>query len=90
MEMEGHAPGVEETIQDPVLLMEVMEVRERVEDTSDPEELTALAKEYLAREDELVDQLSDAFARRAWLDVHGLVHRLTYVERVLEVIKEKQ
>ena len=55
LEQRGTSAGEEgETIEDPELLMEVMEARERLDDASSPEELQAMQQEYLAKQEACV------------------------------------
>eukprot|EP00884_Botryococcus_braunii_P013970 jgi/Botrbrau1/22574/Bobra.176_1s0007.1 len=91
LELEGLGEDIsgEGTITDPELLMEVMELRQAVEDTSDPDELARLASFNQEQEAKCVQELATAFERGELDRAQELVTQLRYITRVGEAIKEK-
>ncbi|GBF88744.1 iron-sulfur cluster co-chaperone mitochondrial [Raphidocelis subcapitata] len=79
----------EGTIEDPELLMEVMEAREQVEATDDPRELAPLLDSARARQSALEARLSEAFRARDTGAAAALVAQLTYYVRLEEAITAK-
>ncbi|KAG2500829.1 hypothetical protein HYH03_001591 [Edaphochlamys debaryana] len=79
----------EGTIEDPELLMQVLEAREEVEDTSDPATLSALLARNRAQQEGLVGQLSAAFRDGDERRAVGLVTQLQYLAKLeAEIIKK--
>ncbi|KIY99902.1 putative Co-chaperone protein hscB like protein [Monoraphidium neglectum] len=79
----------EGTLEDPELLMEVMEARERVEGTSDPSELRELLAANRSDQRRVEGQLSAAFGAGDTARAAALVAQLTYYVRLEEAIVAK-
>lgn len=83
-------PDVSEaTIQDPEMLMEVMEAREQVENTDDREELKTIQRENQAKFDDLYSQASKAYQEKNIEALMDLTNRMIYVAKVEEEILAK-
>lgn len=81
--------GFEGTIQDPELLMEVMEAREQVEESNDPATLQQLLYSNKERQQRLVKALSKAFKEDDIKEASSLTHQLTYLVRLEKEILKK-
>ncbi|KAI8467380.1 MAG: hypothetical protein J3K34DRAFT_523776 [Monoraphidium minutum] len=79
----------EGTLEDPELLMEVMEAREEVEATDDPHALESLLRSCQASQRRLEGELSGAFKARENGRAAALVAQLTYYVRLEEAIVAK-
>lgn len=83
-------PDVSEaTIQDPEMLMEVMEAREQVENTDDKEKLKTIQRENQAKFDDLYSQASKAYQEKNIEALMDLTNRMIYVAKVEEEILAK-
>ena len=79
----------EGTIEDPELLMRVMEAREEVEGTADKNELAALRAKYQREYDRVVADLAQAFGKGELPRAASLEMELRYVSKILEQIVER-
>lgn len=68
----------EKTVTDPMLLMDVLELREEMEDTDDTEVLFRIYDSNLGKKADLVAQLSVAFASEDYVGAVALVDCLSY------------
>lgn len=75
------------SVEDPELLMEVMEARERVDEVEQEEELAALKSENEERRRESVGKIEEACGRGEWGEVEREVVRLRYWENIRESIE---
>ncbi|CAI7866581.1 unnamed protein product [Closterium sp. NIES-54] len=80
-ELSGDSPG-----RDQQLLMEVMELRETIEDADSPEELQALQSQTQERMEGLYSSFDEAFQRGDVGACVGLLHRMAYFQRVANEI----
>ncbi|RUS18760.1 Co-chaperone HscB, C-terminal oligomerization domain-containing protein [Endogone sp. FLAS-F59071] len=71
-----------ESLEDPELLMEVLEAREELEEVASEEEVEGLKKRNDARIDETVTALSRAFADDNMDEAKTLAVRLQYWENI--------
>ncbi|CAI5982043.1 unnamed protein product [Closterium sp. NIES-65] len=83
-ELSGDSPG-----RDQQLLMEVMELRETVEDADSPEELQALQSQTQERMEGLYSSFDDVFRRGDVGACVGLLHRMAYFQRVANEIDNR-
>ncbi|GLC43808.1 hypothetical protein PLESTB_000910100 [Pleodorina starrii] len=79
----------EGTIEDPELLMEVLEAREEVEGTDDPATLSALLARNRQQQERLVAALSAAFRSGDTRGAVALTHQLQYVTKLEQEIVKK-
>lgn len=77
------------TISDPELLMEVMEQRERVEETDDPAVLQAMLQENKLLQQATTEKLSEAFKESNLEAAERAITDLRYVKRTGEAIAKK-
>lgn len=91
--LELHGTPIEElndqSIVDHALLFEVMEIREQVEDASSDEELRPILQSSLAKKNEVIDQLAEAFRDGLIEDAKRLTAKLQYWARIEETIVDK-
>ena len=74
----------------PAILMEVMDYRERIEESTRPEELDALMEECSRKADEIVEQVELEWAEQDLDSLTQLALRLRYIVRVLEEADDVQ
>eukprot|EP00192_Tetraselmis_astigmatica_P020248 CAMPEP_0117671924 /NCGR_PEP_ID=MMETSP0804-20121206/13618_1 /TAXON_ID=1074897 /ORGANISM="Tetraselmis astigmatica, Strain CCMP880" /LENGTH=209 /DNA_ID=CAMNT_0005480467 /DNA_START=218 /DNA_END=848 /DNA_ORIENTATION=+ len=79
----------EQTIHDPVLLMETMEVREAIEDTDNAKELLSMQAHNNSRIAECVAELSQAFANEDTAAALRASQKLSYLNRIRDEITKK-
>ena len=79
----------DQSIIDHALLFEVMEIREQIEDASSDEELRPILLSSLAKKDEVIDQLEEAFREVRIDDAKRLTAKLQYWARIEETIVDK-
>ncbi|KAG2451568.1 hypothetical protein HYH02_004166 [Chlamydomonas schloesseri] len=79
----------EGTIDDPELLMEVLEAREEVESTDDPVALSQLLARNRKQQEGLVARLSAAFRSGDMAAAVSLTHQLQYVAKLEQEIVKK-
>ncbi|CAI5483006.1 unnamed protein product [Closterium sp. Yama58-4] len=83
-ELSGDSPG-----RDQQLLMEVMELRETIEDADSPEQLQALQMETQERMEGLYSSFDEAFRQGDVGACVGLLHRMAYFQRVANEIDNR-
>eukprot|EP00877_Chromochloris_zofingiensis_P006294 jgi/Chrzof1/1918/Cz10g26080.t1 len=76
----------EGTIENPELLMEVMEAREEVESTNDPDKLHQLLTSNRTQQQALVVRLREAFKQADLQQAAELTTQLTYLDRLQQAI----
>ncbi|XP_050226444.1 iron-sulfur cluster co-chaperone protein HscB homolog [Mercurialis annua] len=89
LKLEGVDVNEEETISEPHLLAEIMEIREAVEEAPDSKALSAI--QSLMREKLLnwSNSFGNAFERRKFEDAIACIRRMTYYDRVNEEIVKR-
>jgi len=91
--LELHGTPIEEvndqSIVDHAFLFEVMEIREQIEDASSDEELRPILQLSLAKKDEVIDQLAEAFRYGRIDDAKRYTAKLQYWARIEETIVDK-
>ncbi|KAL9188665.1 hypothetical protein ACHAXT_007043 [Thalassiosira profunda] len=90
--LELNGAAIEESdsaIVDGSLLMEVMEIREAIEDASTDEELRPILKLCQEKQSELCAELAGAFREERIDDAKALAAKLQYWNRIEETIMEK-
>lgn len=73
-----------------MLLMEVMEIREEIEETEDEGALQSLLEENITRMESVCNELADAFANQDLDSALELAVKLQYYNRIDETIREKK
>lgn len=69
--------------------MEVMEIREEIDDASSDEELRPILQSCRDRGSKIIDQLAEAFQEGHMDDAKSLTTKLRYWKRIEETIVEK-
>lgn len=66
-----------------------MELQQEAQSASEPETVRALQKANRQRQEETTAELSAAFKEQQWQSAQSCVRKLTYWNRVAEVLAEK-
>lgn len=74
---------------DPALLMEVMELRERVDESTSVPDLQALITENRRAIDAVKQELAELYRQKAWPRMVALTNRLQYLSKVEYEAREK-
>ncbi len=74
----------------PILLMEQMEQREKLEQANDMQGLMVLYKENKAATDDIMGKIAQAFTQEQYVDVQQQLLRLQYTQKLLQQIQAKQ
>lgn len=82
MQLEGIEIGETDSLEDPDLIMEVMEARERLESAESREEVDEIQVENQDRIEELLPELSDGIARKDWDSVKSNTIKLKYLQGI--------
>ncbi|KAI8369665.1 Co-chaperone HscB, C-terminal oligomerization domain-containing protein [Blakeslea trispora] len=88
LKQQGIEINESESLNDPELLMEVMEFREELEEVSSEEELKSLKQRNDARYQETVKRLQDAFEQQDYDRAKTLAIELQYWTSILNAIHE--
>ncbi|ERM93662.1 hypothetical protein AMTRI_Chr03g149560 [Amborella trichopoda] len=87
--LEGVDFDEEKTISDPDFLVEIMEIRESVEEAVDKEALKQIESEIRVKLGKAQNSYEKAFENRDFEDALTLIRRMTYYERAIEEIEKK-
>lgn len=79
----------DQSLVDHDLLLEVMEIREQIENASTDDEMKPMFQSTVARKDELIGQLATAFRENRISDAKLLTAKLQYWTRIEETIVNK-
>lgn len=79
----------DQSLVDHDLLLEVMEIREQIENASTDDEMKPILQSTVARRDELIGQLATAFREKRISDAKLLTAKLQYWSRIEETIVNK-
>jgi molecular chaperone HscB len=88
VDVEGH-DGSKAANESPQLLMEVMEIRERIDDTSSLDELVEMRKEYGAKLKQAIDATARAFDASDLEQATRLTVWLKYLTKIAEEVENK-
>ncbi|KAI8148478.1 Co-chaperone HscB, C-terminal oligomerization domain-containing protein [Fennellomyces sp. T-0311] len=88
LELEGVEVSESDSLHDPELLMEVMELREELDDVTSEEELAQVKRANDAKYQETVQNLSEAFSKRDLDLAKELMVQLQYWETIRRAIVE--
>ncbi|KAJ1911428.1 molecular chaperone [Mycoemilia scoparia] len=86
LKLEGHEITEAQKLNDPTLIMEVLEQREEVESCKSEEQLEAIRKYNSEKINETLDQLSKAFNDKDYQQAHDLTIQLQYWDNIQEAI----
>ncbi|KAE8731135.1 hypothetical protein F3Y22_tig00002840pilonHSYRG00397 [Hibiscus syriacus] len=89
LRLEGVDVDEEQTVSDPELLTEIMEIREAVEEAPDSQALNQIQSRMKEKLEETSDSFEDAFRRRNFDEAVTCTQRMTYYQRASEEILKK-
>ncbi|GLT38517.1 hypothetical protein SLA2020_127610 [Shorea laevis] len=89
LRLEGIDVNEEETIFDPELLAEIMEIREAVEEARDSQVLNQIRSQMEEKLEELAKSFGKAFHSQKFDEAVACIRRMTYYQRVNEEILKK-
>ncbi|GKU91121.1 hypothetical protein SLEP1_g5038 [Rubroshorea leprosula] len=89
LRLEGIDVNEEETISDPELLGEIMEIREAVEEAPDSQALNQIRSQMEEKLEELANCFGNAFHSQKFNEAVACIRRMTYYQRVNEEILKK-
>ncbi|KAJ8630927.1 hypothetical protein MRB53_024250 [Persea americana] len=89
MQLEGEPVDEEQTVSDPELLAEIMEVREAVEEAYDSQALKQIQMQVQRKLENWSNSFGTALKKREFESAATSIQRMTYYERVLEEIVKK-
>jgi molecular chaperone HscB len=87
--LNGVSIDEEGTIHDPPLLLEIMELREEIEETADPTKLQELKEKNSIKLQDCEKALSTAFGNGDLAGAIPLVQKMTYYDKISEEITRK-
>ncbi|KAF8118772.1 hypothetical protein N665_0002s0082 [Sinapis alba] len=90
MKLNGENINEEETVTDPTLLMEMMELREAIAEADDSKELNQIQSQVQEKLKQWSDSFADAFESQRFDEAVKCIQRMTYYERACEEIVKKQ
>ncbi|CAH8312709.1 unnamed protein product [Eruca vesicaria subsp. sativa] len=89
MKLNGKHVNEEETITDPTLLMEIMELRESIAEANDSKELDQIRSQVQEKLKQWSDSFVEAFESHRFDEAVKCIQRMTYYERACEEIVKK-
>ncbi|KAI4300601.1 hypothetical protein L6164_033958 [Bauhinia variegata] len=89
LKLEGVEVDEEQTVSDPELLAEIMEIREAVEEADGSEALKRILSQMQDKLKHLSDSFDNAFQSRSFEEAKTTIQRMTYYERVIEEVVKK-
>lgn len=89
MKLNGVNVNEEETITDPTLLMEIMELREAISEADDSTSLNQIRSQVQEKLKQWSDSFVEAFESQKFDDAVKCIQRMTYYERACEEILKK-
>nr|VDD34461.1 unnamed protein product [Brassica oleracea] len=89
MKLNGKNVNEEETITDPTLLMEIMELRETISEANDSKELDQIRSQVQEKLKQWSDSFVEAFESHRFDEAGKCIQRMTYYERACEEIVKK-
>ncbi|XP_058764041.1 iron-sulfur cluster co-chaperone protein HscB homolog isoform X2 [Vicia villosa] len=87
--LEGVEIDEEQTISDPELLAEIMEIREEVEEATNSEALNHIRSQMQEKLQNWSNAFADAFERRDFEEAKNVIRRMRYYSRVIEEVVKK-
>uniref|UniRef100_A0A2N9GCU2 Co-chaperone HscB C-terminal oligomerisation domain-containing protein n=1 Tax=Fagus sylvatica TaxID=28930 RepID=A0A2N9GCU2_FAGSY len=89
LRLEGVDVDEEETLSDPELLSEILEIREAVEEAADSQELNQIQSQMREKLSHWSNSFANAYRCRNFEEAQNSIRRMTYYERVNEEIVKK-
>ncbi|KAL3536006.1 hypothetical protein ACH5RR_004467 [Cinchona calisaya] len=89
LKLEGVEVDEEERISDPELLVEIMEIREAVEEAADTQVLNHIQAQIQKQLEHWSESFADAFCSRKYEEAISSIQRMTYYKRANEEIVKK-
>lgn len=89
MQLEGVHVDEEQTIMDPDLLAEIMDIREAVEEASDSETLNQIQVQLQRKFEVSVNSFEEAFKRKDLDDAINSIQKMRYYDRAIQEIVKK-
>jgi molecular chaperone HscB len=89
MKLNGIHVNEEETITDPTLLMEIMELREAIAEANETKELHQIRSQVQEKLKQWSDSFDEAFGSQRFDEAVKCIQRMTYYERACEEIVKK-
>ncbi|KAK9154581.1 hypothetical protein Sjap_002061 [Stephania japonica] len=89
MQLEGAHVDEEQTVSDPELLAEIMEIREAVEEVANPPALQQIQFQVKGSLDHWSKSFENAFKKRKFEEAITSIQRMTYYSRINEEIMRK-
>ncbi|CAA7026792.1 unnamed protein product [Microthlaspi erraticum] len=89
MKLSGIHVNEEETITDPTLLMEIMELREAIAEANETKELHQIRSQVQEKLKQWSDSFDEAFGSQRFDEAVKCIQRMTYYERACEEIVKK-
>ncbi|GMJ13967.1 hypothetical protein like AT5G06410 [Hibiscus trionum] len=89
LRLEGVDVDEEQTVSDPELLTEIMEIREAVEEAPDSQALNQIQSRMTEKLEETSNSFANAFRRRNFDEAVACIQKMTYYQRASEEILKK-
>eukprot|EP01018_Ginkgo_biloba_P002376 Gb_15910 [translate_table: standard] len=89
LQLQGIHVDEERTVTDPELLMEIMEIRESVENAKDLDALKSIQTQMQTKLEQCQKLFADAYKKQDFRAAVSVVQRMSYYERVIEEIIKK-
>ncbi|KAL0672314.1 hypothetical protein Bca4012_000294 [Brassica carinata] len=89
MKLNGKNVNEEETVTDPTLLMEMMELREAIAEADDSKELNQIQSQVQENLKQWSDSFADNFESQRFDEAVNCIRRMTYYEKACEEIVKK-
>ncbi|KAF7791860.1 hypothetical protein EIP86_002884 [Pleurotus ostreatoroseus] len=82
LQLQGMTIGESDNLEDPTLIMEVMEAREELESAESREEVERIRQENISKIEELLPVLAAAVTSKDWTSVKEYAVRLKYLQGI--------
>lgn len=89
LKLEGIEVDGEQTVSEPELLSEILEIREAVEEATDSEDLNHILSEMQEKLRHWSTVFANAFKSRNFEEAKSSIQRMTYYERVTDEVAKK-
>lgn len=89
LKLEGVDVDEEQTVSDPEMLAEILEIREAVEEAADSQALNQIQTQAHEKLNHWADSFANAFRSKQYKEAQTSIQRMTYYKRVNEEIVKK-